>query len=419
MANKLKNLSVTSVDLVDRGANPDAHVRLFKRREAEPEQDPDTGLFQKFTDWLAKSLHDAVIPGGEGGGTAESPEEPVEKDAQTFSDNITREQLREVTGEMFDNCCALSDSFCSIICDKDMDAAAKEAMLLKSLDEFAQAVRSAAAQWAKGQKAARAQEEQPGIQKSTAQQEALSKLLGQYGLGRAPVSTIQEPQGPKEETDTMKIDKSKMTPEEQATLAEFEKKYGIADPGQSGNTPAPENVPAGGVEKGTEPPAAPVKPTTPAAPAAPDGGSLHPEVAKALSDFQMFTKQQSEEIEALKKSLEIEQLTALAKKYEVLGKNAPELAEKLYGLKKAGGTVYDDYVALLDESVAAVTKGGLFGELGSSRQGSAGTEQTIGIKAAELAKSAQGGMTSADAIIKAFEDNPELAAQYEAEYFGR
>ena len=115
----------------------------------------------------------------------------------------------------------------------------------------------------------------------------------------------------------------------------------------------------------------------------------------------------------------MERLTALAKKYEVLGKKAPELAEKLYALKKAGGTVYDDYVALLDESVAAVTKGGLFGEIGSSRQGSAGTEQTIGIKAAELAKSAQGGMTSTDAIIKAFEENPELAAQYEAEYFGR
>ena len=76
-------------------------------------------------------------------------------------------------------------------------------------------------------------------------------------------------------------------------------------------------------------------------------------------------------------------------------------------------------MALLDESVAAVAKGGLFGELGSSRQGSAGTEQTLGIKAEELAKSSQGGMASTDAIIKAFEENPELAAQYEAEYFGR
>lgn len=63
-----------------------------------------------------------------------------------------------------------------------MDAAAKEAMLLKSLDEFAQAVRGAASQWAKGQKASEPGE-QDGIQKSAAQQGALAKLLGQYGLG--------------------------------------------------------------------------------------------------------------------------------------------------------------------------------------------------------------------------------------------
>ena len=414
MATKLKNLSVTSVDLVDRGANPDAHVRLFKRKDAEPEHDPDTSLFQKFMGWLVKGFQDATTPSGEGA-AVENPEGTVEKDAQTFSDNITREQLRTVTSEMFDNCYALSDSFCSIICDKGMDADAKEAMMLKSLDEFAQAIRSAAPQWAKGQKATKPQEVQAGIQKSAAQQDALAKLLGQYGLGAEQESTIQEPQGEKEETDTMKIDKSKMTPEEQATLAEFEKKYGIAEPGEGGGTPAPENTPAGGVEKGAEQPATPTPTPAPAVP----NGALHPDVAKALSDFQAFTKQQSEEIETLKKSLEIERLTAIAGKYEVLGKKAPELAEKLYTLKKAGGTVYDDYVALLDESLSAVTKGGMFGELGSSRQGSAGTEQTLGIKAAELSKSAQGGMTTPDAIIKAWEENPELAAQYEAEYSGR
>lgn len=414
MATKLKNLSVSSVDLVDQGANPDAHIRLFKRKETGPESDPDTGLFQKFVAWLAKGFQDATTPDGGWADAVENPEGTVEKEAQTFSDNITREQLRAVTGEMFDNCYALSDSFCSIICDKDMPPEAKEAMMLKSLDEFAESVRSAAAQWAKGQKASEPQEEQAGIQKSMAQQEALAKLLGQYGLGGDSAPTHQEPQGEKEETDTMKIDKSKMTPEEQATLAELEKKYGIADPGEGGGIPGADPAPAGGVEKSAD-----HVPAQPAPPAAQDSGALHPEVAKALSDFQEFTKQQATEIEALKKSLEIERLTATAKKYEVLGKKAPELAEKLYTLKKAGGTVYDDYVALLDESVATLTKGGLFGEIGSSRQGSAGTEQTLGIKAAELTKSAQGGMTSTEAIIKAFEENPELAAQYEAEYFGR
>lgn len=297
MANKLKNLSVTSVDLVDRGANPDAHIRLFKRKDAEPEQALEPkGLVQKITAWLAKALSDTI-------------------------------------------------------------PASEEVYAMKT----------------------------------------------QAGTEEEP------PQGEKEETDTMKIDKSKMTPEEQAVLAEFEKKYGIAEPGSGEGEPAPDD----GVTKSAGTPDA-AQQTAPA----PDSGALHPEVAKALTDFQAFTKQQAAEIEALKKGLEIERLTAAAQKYEVLGKKAPELAEKLYELKKAGGTVYDDYIALLDESVTALTKGGLFNEIGSSRQGSAGTEQTLGIKAAELAKSAQGGMTSTDAIIKAWEENPELAAQYEAEYFG-
>jgi len=76
-------------------------------------------------------------------------------------------------------------------------------------------------------------------------------------------------------------------------------------------------------------------------------------------------------------------------------------------------------VALLDESLAALNKSGLFREIGSNHQGSAGIVQTLGIKAQELQKSAVGKMTDSEAIIKAWEENPELAAQYEAEYKGR
>ncbi len=191
----------------------------------------------------------------------------------------------------------------------------------------------------------------------------------------------------KEVCDTMKIDKSKMTAEEAATLAEFEKKYGVADM-------EAEN----GADLGAE---------------------LHPEVAKALADFQELTEKQNAEVAELKKSLEIERLTSAAQKYEVLGKKAPELAAKLYDLKKAGGTVYADYVALLDENLAALTKGGLFAEIGSSRQGGGAAVQTLGIKAQELQKAATGGLSAPDAIIKAWEENPDLAAQYEAEYMGR
>ena len=73
----------------------------------------------------------------------------------------------------------------------------------------------------------------------------------------------------------------------------------------------------------------------------------------------------------------------------------------------------------MDENLDAVTKGGIFTEIGKNTSGSAGTEQTLGIKAAEIAKAATSGMTSQEAIIKAFEENPELAAQYEVEYMRR
>ena len=33
MATKLKNLKVKKVDFVDEGANPDAHIELFKRKD--------------------------------------------------------------------------------------------------------------------------------------------------------------------------------------------------------------------------------------------------------------------------------------------------------------------------------------------------------------------------------------------------
>ncbi len=209
----------------------------------------------------------------------------------------------------------------------------------------------------------------------------------------------------------MQIDKSKMSPEEQAILADFEKKYGMPDSNEPPISSEPDTL-DNDVTKSTE--STQVPHTT-------DNSkeNLHPDVAKALTQFEELTKRQNEEMEELRKSLELEKLKTVAKKYEILGKKAPELAEKLYELKKAGGTVYDDYVALLDENVSMLNKSGIFREIGSNMQGSVGTEQTIGIKAQELQKSAVSGMTTPESIIKAWEENPELAAQYEAEYMGR
>jgi hypothetical protein len=199
----------------------------------------------------------------------------------------------------------------------------------------------------------------------------------------------------------MKINKAKMTPEEVAQLEALEKKYGESD---GSDTPLEETPPTGEtggkVTKGD---------TTPATTGTP---KLHPEVEKALEQSRALTEQ----VEQLTKSLEIKDLTIVAKKYEIIGQKTDELATKLYELKKSGGTVYDDFIAVLDSSVAIVEKSGAFGEVGSSRSAATGYGGEIGAKADEIAKAAGLTITDPASIVKAFEQNPELLAMYEAEY---
>ena len=403
MPNKLKDLKITSTDLVTQGANPDAHIRLFKRKEASVE--PGDTLLEKAIAALR----------GVFGKSAET----VRKEARTFDDEMDRERKRDVSSQMWSFCYTLSDSLSSIIFDDEMKEDGKRGMMYTSLDEFAETLRNAIPLWAAGNKAQTADT----VAKSAAQQAALDELLTKHTQAVPDTTAANDnPEGnadgggsddgsvaknkdvregaqksitnQQEETDTMKIDKSKMTPEEQATLAEFEKKYGQAEPeGTPATTPGD-----GDVAKGAE--------TTPA---------LHPEVRKALDEAAELRKKQDAEIEALKKSLEIKDLSVLAQKYEIIGKKADELAPKLYDLKKAGGTAYDDYVGLLDEQLNLVEKGGMFSEIGSSRSGASSVMGGIGAKVDEIRKS-NPGMTMPEAIAKAYEENPELAAQYEAEY---
>ena len=49
MATKLKNLSISKVAVVDEGANPDAHIRMMKRKDAEDQPaDPGAGIHCQF-----------------------------------------------------------------------------------------------------------------------------------------------------------------------------------------------------------------------------------------------------------------------------------------------------------------------------------------------------------------------------------
>jgi hypothetical protein len=351
MANKLKSLRVDEVSLVDAGANPDAHVALFKRKDSKPNA-------------LDKLL--SVIGKGK---------TPVAKDALTFDEQQEQERIRELRYEAWGFASALGDSLSSIIEDKELDADAKLELMYQSLQEFAEASQGVFPKWAHG------------YSKEHHHDHAEPFVIAKENPATEPQPTNKN----EEETDTMKIDKSKMNPEEQATLADFEKRFGVAE------EPAPE-----------------ITPPVPAPATVEKSVELHPEVKKALDELGAAKTELAE----VTKSLEIERLTATAQKYEVIGKKAGELAPKLYELKKAGGTVYGDYVALLDEQVTLIEKSGVFKEIGSNRSGNAETGDKLNLAVAEIQKG-NDGISRQEAIVKAFEANPELAAEYENEYGGK
>lgn len=377
MPTKLKGLKITSTDLVDQGANPDAHIRLFKRKEDKPNNDDGEkeSFLQKFAAALGNAYRECAP------NTVD-----IEKEAQTFTDYLSAELMRDLTREAYGYCDALMDSLRSIIVDCEKSSDSKLEMMNKSIDQFTVAVKAAVPKWASGKSAY----VDTNVSKDILAPESNTEP---NGVNKSVAEIIGNT---KEETENMKFDKSKMTPEEIQTLESLEKRYGIAD------EPAPAEPPADDVNKS-------------AASTEPAPAEMHPDVKKALDEFEAVKKANLAEIEELKKNLEMERLTAVAKKYEIIGKKPDELAAKLYELKKAGGTVYADYIALLDENVTAVEKGGLFKAIGSDNSGSSDTIGKISAAAGEIAKSANTGVTP-ESIVKAWENNPELAAAYEAEY---
>lgn len=113
----------------------------------------------------------------------------------------------------------------------------------------------------------------------------------------------------------------------------------------------------------------------------------------------------------------------LAKKYDILGQKPEELGAQLYELKKSNEEMYKTCIAMLDSQVALIEQSPLFAEIGKSGNaggsynGLSGAEAKVDAKAKEIMK-ADPNMSYTAAIAKAWED-PDLAAEYDAEYFSR
>lgn len=407
MASKLKDLKITKVDFVDAGANPEANILLFKNKEGAPAAkstaapakggEKSEGAVKKFFSTIAKAL-------GIGDENVDQAIEEIAKgyEATTFGEKLNEQKRRRVTSEIWDVCYALEESLCSIILDDDVDEADKPGLMEQSVDEFSEAVKGLIPTWAQGKTTNKINKsEQPMTPARLEMVKAAKEKLETIIAKAEPTPPDKDPEGDtiqkqkaKGEMEDMKIDKSKLTPEELTALEAIEKKAGIQDEPAGDPTPADVNKGAG-------------NPAAPAAGQEPAGGEediykgLHPAV-KA-------------ELERLRKSAdaaEDRELAEIAKKYEIIGKKADELVPLFKSLKAAGGNAYDQMITVLDASVTAVEKSGIFSEIGKKGNGEANAWTALEKHADEIQKSMP-NMTRAQAIDKACEQHPELVHEYE------
>ena len=412
MATKLKNLKVKKVDFVDEGANPDAHIELFKRKDGKPEEDPkkpkeddeeeekqnEGGVMKRLLSAIAKMV--GINPG-----ELNSAIEEIEKgNSESFKEKMAQRKAQKIADEIWDFCYALQSSLCSVLWDEDLDGAGATAAMIENLDEFYSVVKDAISQWSDGKVSNIAKndqkisEEELAVMKSA--QVRLNEAIQKASEKKEDGPEDDEPKGDGEE---MKIDKSKLTPAELAFLQSIEKRYGEEEvaAGADGVTPLaqnPEGIPATEVGKSN----------TPAQ--GTDGGEdiykgMHPAVRAELENLKKF-----------REATEERELEDVAKKYEIIGKKKEELVPVLKSLKAAGGTAYTDMIAVLDGAVAAVEKSGAFTEIGKS--GGAGTTDGAAwlkaeTQAAEIMKSKN--VTKAQALDEVFQNDPELAAECEKE----
>lgn len=283
---------------------------------------------------------------------------------QAFRDEQWRQALNERLWRLQD---ALINSFRSIIEETPDSSAQRESLLLGSLGEFQEETARLITELCRDSPEPDQETERPpeGAQKSN--------------QGACCTMKIKD----------LNIDVSALSAEEQAQLGALVEKA----------VPAPQQ----------EPPTA--EPSTPGTPPAQD-----PALAKAVETYTSMAKK----LEAQVERLEAQELDQVAKKYEVLGDD--NLRETLGVMKAAGETAYTGYLAALDRQLELLEKSDsvLLGEVGRSSHGeSGGTAVEKAHAAAAAIRKADPSLSQQEAMVRAFEMDPDLAAEYEKEYAER
>ena len=427
MATKLKNLEVSKVDFVDEGANPGAHIRLFKRKKSGGQPGGGSTSIGQGSP-LKKLLGFIGKAAGMGQDEIDSAASEIQKSGSySFNERLDEAKNRKIEDEIWDLCYALQSSLSSILNDSELDSAGAEAAMQESLGEFMEVAGEAVSRWSSGNTSGIAKKETTGLalqelEMMKAARDRLSETIDNAAAEAAGTtgSTVMEGE------TAMEIDKSRLTPAELAFLNSIEKRCGKAgadsqdhaDGGTGGQQPDATGAGKPGVAKlqgsstGTGMPEAAGTVQTPPVQEEPQGGSgdvykgLHPAVRAEIEELKKF-----------REAAEEKELQAVAKKYEIIGKKPDELVPVLKELKAAGGSAYNDMVAMLDQTVDAIEKSGVFAEIGKSGgagSGSGGAWARAEAQAVELMKS-KTGMTMQQALDSVFVSDPGLAAECEKE----
>ena len=416
MATKLKNLKIRKVDFVDEGANPDAHIGILKHKDgeqaAEKSGEKVPGFMNRLLSFIGKAagMNQEEIDG--------AMDEIQKGDSVSFNEKINEVKNRKIADEIWDMCYALQASLCSILNDEEMDSTSTAAAMKESLDEFTAVAQESIESWSSGKAVNIVKKEEVTETDLEIMKSAVERLQAEIQKAdkgtEDPEESKEDSATGKEESDNnnpkgdeeeMKIDKSKLTDAERAFLDSIEKRYGTEEGTKGG-----ENTPA-------EPPAA--EPTA---------------KSKTQQEAETHTEQENggdgiykglhpavqAELEALKKfkeDAEDRELGQIADKYAIIGKKREELVPMFKSLRAAGGTAFDDMIAVLDNAVDVVEKSGAFTEVGKSGHGSASAgqaeEKINTIAKGYMEKDASLDYTSA--VAKAWENNPELMEEYEKE----
>lgn len=369
---KLKKMKLTSVDMCRRGANPDAYINLYKSADEPLEED------EHISKGLAQTILDAVksaLGMGE-----------IEKKADTFNEKM---QQREIEDNRWKYQDALNMSVTSILNDESLSYEQKCSMLEDSIEQFASAYKEVCYKIAGISKEApqNAVELGKAADNETLDEEKEEPIEGEIEddeddiddpdiLDNEPEDDDDEEEIEEGDKEMKKIDKSLFTPEE---LEQYE---ALIAKGMVEEEPV-------------------IKAENPV---------MNAEIQKAFDDALA-------EMAEMKKSMEMAELSNVAKKYTVLGKKEDELVNTLYTMKKASPEAYDNYIAVLDESLDMVNKSGMFEEIGKSSRYMPGgdTQAKIETAATEIQK-ADPNLSRVEAIAKAWDQHPELVAEYENEY---